>query len=178
MFPRPSYQSQIKQRSVNPVPLALVGRCIPDVAANADNDVSPYAVVLHGETAAYGGTSAATPLWAALIMLINAQLRQRIGFLTPLLYQTRRGGAGLGVIGQLGCRDITKGNNKTAEFGGYEARKGYDAVTGWGTPKGTALLAALQPVSCLPWLAPLLLSDDQKVSIAWLEPLLLSNEHE
>jgi kumamolisin len=174
VFPRPSYQSNVKIRSVNP--LAMLGRCIPDVAANADDDASPYLVVLEGQSIAVGGTSAATPLWAALVTLINARLRQRVGFLTPLLYQTRRGGAGLGVIGEIGCRDIRKGNNITAAFGGYHAHAGYDAVTGWGVPRGTALLTALQPVSALPWLSALLLDDEPPVSVAWLEPLLLSGD--
>ena len=176
IFPRPSYQSNVNIRTVNLLPLAIVGRCIPDVAANADPDRSPYAIVLQGKIVGYGGTSAATPLWAALITLINAHLGERIGFLTPLLYRTRRGGAGRGLIGQLGCKDITKGNNITADFGGYRAREGYDAVSGWGSPKGTALLAALRPVSCIPWLSPLLLDDDSALSIAWMEPLLLSDE--
>jgi kumamolisin len=47
------------------------------------------------------------------------------------------------------CDDITEGNNNTAAAGGYSARSGYDAVTGWGSPKGAALAEALSTQSAL-----------------------------
>ena len=48
--------------------------------------------------------------------------------------------------GQSACHDITVGQNVShpQPGEGYQARQGYDAVTGWGTPNGAALLAALQ----------------------------------
>jgi hypothetical protein len=45
-------------QSVNPG--ALVGRCIPEVAANADWNASPYLLVVDGGAQPNGGTSAAT----------------------------------------------------------------------------------------------------------------------
>ena len=110
---------------------------MPDVAANADWNASPYLLVVDGKVQGNGGTSAASPLWASLVTLVN-QARgagKRIGYLTPLLYQ---GGAG-----SAGCTDITSGDNVTATVGGYRAGPGYDAVSGWGTPNGKQLLAAL-----------------------------------
>jgi kumamolisin len=143
VFPRPNWQEGIKIPSVNPG--AIVGRCIPDIAANADWNASPYLLVVDGGAQPNGGTSAAAPLWAALVALIN-QARgsgKRIGYLTPLLYQSVGGGIGGPTIGQAGCRDVVSGDNVTAHVGGYHTTAGYDAASGWGTPDGKKLLAAL-----------------------------------
>ncbi len=44
----------------------------------------------------------------------------------------------------MGCTDVTSGNNTSSTLGkGYSAGPGFDAVTGWGVPDGTALLQAL-----------------------------------
>jgi kumamolisin len=133
--PPPPWQEGINIPSVNPG--ASAGRCVPDVAANADWNASPYLLVVDGKAQGNGGTSAASPLWASLVTLIN-QARgpgRRIGYLTPLLYQ--------GGVGAAGCTDIRSGDNTTATVGGYSAGPGYDAVSGWGTPNGNQLLAAL-----------------------------------
>jgi kumamolisin len=139
VFKRPPWQSKIGIHSVDPG--ALVGRCIPDVAANADWDASPYLLVVDGGAEPNGGTSAAAPLWASLIALMNAKLGagKRVGYLTPELYHS----VGASTMGSLGCTDVNSGNNNTASIGGYSARPGYDAVAGWGVPNGVKLLAAL-----------------------------------
>jgi kumamolisin len=142
VFPRPSWQSGVTIRSVDPG--SIVGRCVPDLAANADWNASPYLLVVDGKPQGNGGTSAATPLCAALVTLINAQrgAGKRIGYLTPLLYQAA-GGRALGTLGAGACTDVVSGDNNTDKIGGYQAGPGYDAVSGWGTPNGTKLLAAL-----------------------------------
>jgi kumamolisin len=147
VFARPDYQSNITIASVNPG--AINGRCIPDVAANADWIASPYLLVVDGKAQANGGTSAATPLVASLVTLINEQrgAGNRIGYLTPVLYQTQ-GGSGAGItVGTQGCTDVDSGNNTTDAIGGYSAGPGYDAVSGWGTPNGQKLMAALPPAA-------------------------------
>jgi len=143
VFPRPSWQSAIKIPSVNPG--AITGRVIPDIAANADWVASPYLLVVDGGAQANGGTSAATPLVGALITLINATLKapNRTGYLTPVLYGAAPGGAAGSTVGSTCCTDVTSGDNKTATAGGYSAGPGYDAASGWGTPIGTALAAAI-----------------------------------
>ena len=140
-FARPAWQT-VKVASVNPG--AIDGRVVPDVAADASANTG-YWTVVDGQGGASGGTSAAAPLWASLIARINSGLASgtSLGFLTPLLYGNDKNGA---VLGTVGCRDITSGNNATASVGGYTAGKGYDAVTGWGVPIGTALLSALNGV--------------------------------
>jgi kumamolisin len=138
-FNRPQWQN-VKVNSLNNG--GIDGRVLPDIAALAGPPL--YALTLLGKDSPNGGTSASTPLWAALIARINAALpaakRQR--FLTPLLYQA---GANSQPRGQSGCRDITVGQNTSHPQPGvgYQAQEGYDAVTGWGTPDGIALLHAL-----------------------------------
>jgi kumamolisin len=149
MFPRPTFQSGITIKSVNPG--AIVGRVVPDVAAHAESDgrSTGYFWVLDGQGGPNGGTSAAAPLWAALIARINAVLQKekgsgkRVGYLTPVLYQT--GGDGK-PIGASACKDIVSGDNISAAIGGYRAGPGYDAVTGWGSPIGSKLLDALRSI--------------------------------
>ena len=129
IFPRPSWQT-VSIQSINPG--SIEGRVVPDVAADASANTG-YWTVVDGQGGASGGTSAAAPLWASLIARLNAGLGVSVGFLSPLLYQ------GTTPLGQTGCRDITSGNNDTASIGGYSAGPGYDAVSGWGAPIGTAL---------------------------------------
>jgi len=136
-FDRPSWQTATID-SVNPG--SIDGRIVPDVAADASANTG-YWMVVDGQGGASGGTSASAPLWASLIALLNAGLGKPVGYLNPLLYQAGSDGK---TLGQTACRDITSGNNSTASIGGYSAGPGYDAVTGWGVPIGTALLSGLK----------------------------------
>ncbi|HVU95121.1 MAG TPA: S53 family peptidase [Puia sp.] len=136
-FDRPSWQT-VTIDAVNPG--SIEGRIVPDVAADASANTG-YWMVVDGQGGASGGTSASAPLWASLIALLNASLGKPVGYLNPLLYQA---GADGKTLGQSGCRDIISGNNFTASIGGYFAGPGYDAVTGWGVPVGTALLNGLK----------------------------------
>ncbi len=133
VVPVPSWQATINPVSVNPG--KSPGRGVPDVAAVADPNTGYY-VRSGGKNGVAGGTSAAAPLWAALIALINQKLGSPVGYLNPRLYQ---------IIGPAKVlRDITAGDNDTQGLvGGYAAKPGWDECTGWGTPNGMALLAAL-----------------------------------
>jgi kumamolisin len=143
VFTRPDWQKGVTIKSVNPH--SIVGRCIPDISANADGNVSPYLMVADGKKQPVGGTSAASPLVAGLLTLINASrpAGDRVGYLTPVLYQAS--GAGKPTIGAAGCTDVQSGNNTTAPAAGYKAGEGYDAASGWGTPDGVKLAALLSP---------------------------------
>ncbi len=129
-IPLPSWQDNANvPRSVNPG--NHVGRGVPDVAGNAD-PFTGYQVVTDGQTGVVGGTSAVAPLWAGLIVRINQQLGKPAGFINALLYAQEPGAGAL--------NDITSGNNDiTGQIGGYQAGPGWDACTGWGSPKGTVL---------------------------------------
>jgi kumamolisin len=138
IFPRPKWQD-VRIASLNRK--KFDGRVVPDVTALAGPP--GYDMIFKGKTDYGGGTSASAPLWAALIARVNALLppdkRQR--YLTPLLYQKNQ----LGLpVGGVACQDIVEGHNTSSPPGfGYKAAKGFDAVSGWGTPIGMALLLAL-----------------------------------
>lgn len=145
MFARPAWQNTAAAyiKSVNPG--AIDGRVVPDISANADWNASPYLLVVDGKAEPNGGTSAATPLIASLVTLMNQQrgAGHRIGYLTPLLYQAAAGGGAGQTVGSAGCTDVKTGDNTTDAIGGYSAAVGFDAVSGWGTPNGQKLAAAL-----------------------------------
>jgi kumamolisin len=141
IFPREAWQSAVTVVSVNPG--AIVGRCVPDLAANADWSASPYLLVVDGQAQGNGGTSAAAPLVASLIARLNAARtaagKPRAGYVTPLLYQAQGGAA----LGASACTPVLAGDNVTSAAGGYHAGAGYNAVGGWGVPNGGALLRLL-----------------------------------
>jgi alpha-tubulin suppressor-like RCC1 family protein len=114
-------------------------RNVPDVSAVALH-VSVVVNKVHGWT---GGTSAATPLWAGFVALMNQHNAAKglppVGFLNPKLY----------VIGNSAGRDtyfhdITEGatgDSTTTRADGshydriYSASTGFDMASGWGSPK-------------------------------------------
>jgi kumamolisin len=112
----------------------LRGRGVPDVAGDADPQTG-YRVRVDGLDTVIGGTSAVAPLWAALLALLNQQLKKDglgpVGFIQPFLYRAP--------VHSTGFRDVIGGDN-----GAYEAVPGWDACTGWGSPKGNALLGLLR----------------------------------
>ncbi|MCD2196120.1 S53 family peptidase [Actinomycetospora endophytica] len=136
VIPRPSWQQQVSVSRPDDGS-DFDGRVVPDVAALASRPF--YDLIMEGRDAPNGGTSASAPLWASLIARCYATLgpQQKPVFATPRLYE----GDGLPAF-----RDITDGTNtSTPDPGvGYEAGKGYDAVTGWGVPVGINLPPVLR----------------------------------
>ena len=61
------------------------GRGVPDVAGDADPETG-YTILVDGSQQTIGGTSAVAPLWAGLIVLLNASLGKPVGFLQPQIY--------------------------------------------------------------------------------------------
>jgi kumamolisin len=125
-FPLPSYQNGFGV----PSPSGQTGgRGVPDVSGDADPNTG-YNILVDGESAVFGGTSAVAPLWAALLARINQKIGKSVGFLNPLIYAQ--------AVEASGFHDVTEGNN-----GAFSAGEGWDPCTGLGTPDGTQLLAAL-----------------------------------
>lgn len=95
------------------------------------------------EYTGWGGTSFASPMYAAFMSLVNQQAallgNPPVGFLNPLIY----------AIGKSSnytndCHDITTGGNENGSFPTmFSAMSGYDLCTGWGSPHGQALINAL-----------------------------------
>jgi kumamolisin len=130
-FAQPSWQA----KAAVPAPPAgsTGGRGVPDVAGDADPNTG-YSVRVDGQNVVVGGTSAAAPLWASLIALMNQQLGRHLGYLDPSLYSLAGYPASPGPL-----HDITIGSN-----GAYSAGPGWDACTGLGTPDGQRLAQALE----------------------------------
>ena len=115
-------------------------RNIPDVALTADN---VYVRFDNGSAGIFGGTSCAAPLWAGYLALMNEQAVQNsqppIGFINPAIYAICKG-----ANYNTDFHDTTTGNNfRTGSTTKFAATTGYDLCTGWGTPAGPALMAAL-----------------------------------
>ncbi|HUL79029.1 MAG TPA: S53 family peptidase [Vicinamibacteria bacterium] len=135
VFPLPSWQAAAHvPTSANPG--GKVGRGVPDVSGDADADTG-YIIRVDGTEGPTGGTSAVAPLWAGLVALLNQGLGKPVGFINPLLYQSPN---------NVNCfRDVVAGDNAAFPSSKkYAARSGWDACTGWGSPKGAALLAAVK----------------------------------
>ncbi|KAI9687014.1 MAG: hypothetical protein M1820_010522 [Bogoriella megaspora] len=99
-----------------------IGRGVPDVAANGDNG----AIYVGGGFALEGGTSQATPIFAAIInRIVEERIRAGkgpLGFLNPALYKNPSM-----------FNDITNGTNPGCGPLGFSAVPGWDPVTGLGT---------------------------------------------
>jgi len=112
-----------------------VYRNAPDVAAEANTD---NYICYNGTCAGgWGGTSFSAPRWAGYLALVNEESVSRtdstVGFLNPSLYRI-----GLSAGYASDFHDIVRGDNRK-----YSAVKGFDLVTGWGSPNGTDLIEAL-----------------------------------
>ncbi|HKV56966.1 MAG TPA: S53 family peptidase, partial [Ktedonobacteraceae bacterium] len=110
-------------------------REVPDVSANAD-PASGYAVYCTVNNAGcsttgwinVGGTSAAAPLWAGSMALVNQYLQSKgktvVGYANPALYGIFNAQQSLPAF-----HDITSGTNLF-----YPAAAGYDMASGIGSP--------------------------------------------
>jgi len=125
-FALPPWQEGLQATRADGSVAPLSNRGVPDVAADASPG-SGYEVLIDGQAAPVGGTSAVAPLFAGLIARINAQASKPAGFVNATLYRAASA-----------FNDITSGNN-----GSYAAAPGWDACTGLGSPKGRSIAAAL-----------------------------------
>ena len=149
-FARPSYQDHAVAMWYNisaaegklPANASLwnsTGRAYPDVAALA----TPYQTICSGFVQIGTGTSASTPTMAGVISLLNEHRlsagKTALGFLNPLIHK---------VLGPAGAfRDVDVGSipgfydHSTGKRSfGFNAVRGFDPATGWGTPNFPALL--------------------------------------
>jgi tripeptidyl-peptidase-1 len=105
------------------------GRAMPDISAIG----SGFQIVVGGDIGQVLGTSASTPVVAAMVALVNdARMRAgkpSLGWLSPLLYTARVKSV---------LRDVTVGDSAGCLFPddsrspGWSAGEGYDLVTGLG----------------------------------------------
>lgn len=101
------------------------GRAYPDISAQG----SRFKIAVNGTFNAVSGTSASTPLFAGIVALLNdgrrSQGKSDLGFLNPLLYS----------LNGKGFNDITSGASTGCNGSGFPATQGWDASTGFGTPR-------------------------------------------
>ena len=110
----------------------------PDVSANANFSFYVCADQTKCTANDYGGTSFATPMWAAYVALANEQAASQgqasLGFINPALYDILAGSSY-----DTDFHDILTGGNS------YGATVGYDLASGIGSPNGDNLINALVP---------------------------------
>lgn len=120
-------------------------RAFPDIAAMGSNFL--VYMDMFGGWSKVGGTSAATPTVAGVVSFLNAASYKAsgkpLGFLNPLLYQ-------MYAEEPSAFTDVVSGDNKCTEEGcsascqGYLCAKGWDPVTGLGTPVVSKMLSYLE----------------------------------
>jgi len=118
------------------------GRGSPDISAVGINNL----IIQDGVVELVGGTSAASPEVGGVISLLNQisykKTNKPLGFANPFLYAAFAADA-------TNFQDITVGDNICTEAGcsascvGFTCTKGWDPVTGLGTPNYTKLAAYL-----------------------------------
>jgi kumamolisin len=128
-FPRPWYQTT---PGTNSRYSAGGGRQVPDISAAAIN----LPIYYRGRWVSSGGTSAAAPIWAAGMALVNQGLLARIHlfcFGADTFYHALTVGGG-----NKPYTDVVAGNNLY-----YPATAGFDLSTGLGTPNLPAFFNTL-----------------------------------
>jgi subtilase family serine protease len=162
-FPRPSYQNTLPPGSTYtgtspgaPGPNSNM-RGVPDVAYQASSRTGVLVYLTESQTNnqsgagcggaspcstgwyVVGGTSASSPQWAGLTAMADQMAGRDLGFLNPALYQISNNP----IEYAADFYDVTTGCNQTSSLPGYCASKGWDAVTGLGTPNAAALIPDL-----------------------------------
>jgi subtilase family serine protease len=135
---RPSYQDG--------VPGIGAYRGVPDVAAIASPHTGMAVITSTGGGSytieGHGGTSASAPLWAGLIALADQYAGRHLGSVNSAIYRIGRGPQY-----HKAFHDVTSGDNSVSfppeTITGYQAKAGWDPVTGWGSPDASVLVPLL-----------------------------------
>jgi subtilase family serine protease len=129
-------------------------RGVPDVSYNGgvSTGVLVYLDIPGLESGFYvfGGTSAGSPQWAALLAISDQRAGYDLGFINQGLYRI---GESRGRVEAGSFFDITSGNNTFDGIIGYNAGPGWDPTTGFGSPHGIQLvdhlIESVQPLDGL-----------------------------
>ena len=157
-FPVPSYQNNAgipnninSGITGNPVEsFPTTGRGVPDVASNASVTSGYAGLYIGGGLIGLpgNGTSAAAPLWAGLIAVLNSNAGFNIGFANPSFYSFPASDFSpisplFPVPGDPALADCPVDNSNSG-VPGYPTHAPWDAVTGLGSPNGMNLLSSIQ----------------------------------
>lgn len=147
-------------------------RAVPDISADADPFTGFAMGTLTTGTsgtpayseASYGGTSLAAPLVASIVADAQQGQARPLGFINPVLYRLAGTSAihdalpvatasirdravvycGNSACGGLSLDPFDVQSTSMAGYSGQLTRKGYDTMTGLGTPNGQSFIAALR----------------------------------
>ncbi|PRP86285.1 tripeptidyl peptidase I precursor [Planoprotostelium fungivorum] len=104
------------------------GRALPDISTVGES----FQIVVGGDVASVDGTSCSAPTFGGMVSIINGLRlkagKKPVGFINPLLYKAATVTQGRAYY------DVTSGNNGDWLCPGFDAVKGWDPVTGLGTP--------------------------------------------
>jgi subtilase family serine protease len=142
IFNRPSYQAGVRT-------IVRSRRGVPDISMSAafSGGVASYASYVEARAGwgPVGGTSEATPEFAGIVAIADQYAHRRLGLVSRYLYT-------LAARHAHGLIDVTQGNNSVAfalptggtyTIKGYQAKRGYDLVTGLGTLNASLLIPEL-----------------------------------
>jgi kumamolisin len=122
IFAIPGYQKGVSGKA------SKTNRNLPDLAFP-----SQFAdIFFGGHWLAFGGTSWSCPIYVALQLEVNQVQGSRFGWVNPSIYSLFKSS------GYAHFYDVTKGSN-----GNFNAKTGYDNVTGIGSPRADAFANAL-----------------------------------
>jgi subtilase family serine protease len=145
LYAQPKFQRSAFKADGKGKGKGTLGRGVPDIAYNAGVNggvLTVCSVCNNGVPAVFlfGGTSAGTPQWAGLTAIADQVAHHRLGDINPTLYKIADNKNRFAAT----MHDVTVGNNDVAEIGGgFETAKGWDPVTGLGTPKAAQLVPML-----------------------------------
>ncbi|PWI44749.1 peptidase S53 [Streptomyces sp. ICBB 8177] len=171
VYGQPSYQKGVVPASMSRVKVGnrvVSGRTVPDIAADGDPDTGMLTgyteSTSNGKPGPYrtmpnAGTSLATPLIAGLVADAQQGRTTPFGFIDPLLYRlsgtsalhdalpatasTPQEDRGAYLTGD-GSVGLDVFDSQERAYTGQVTAKGYDTMTGVGTPNGAAFLAGLR----------------------------------
>jgi subtilase family serine protease len=170
---QPAYQKGVVPASMSRVSVGkriVTGRAVPDIAADGDPDSGILTGYIASGTDAHpgpyqtevnAGTSLATPLVAGLVADAQQGQKSAFGFINPLLYRlagTRAFHDILPVTASMPQQDrdayepASEGISPAVDVFDSQERadtqqvtaKGYDTMTGVGTPNGAAFITGLR----------------------------------
>ncbi|BCU69373.1 protease pro-enzyme activation domain-containing protein [Stygiolobus caldivivus] len=147
LYPKPWYQYGINGTL----------RASPDVAADANPYTGEIIYVL-GQEEVIGGTSLASPLWAGVVADVISQTHKPVGLLNNILYWIYSNSS----LYQKVFHQVDFGFN-----GLYTAHKGYNPVTGLGTPDYYWLLKAVEAYEKIPKLSVSVTVSEPGVQYPW-----------
>ncbi|HEX4088315.1 MAG TPA: S53 family peptidase [Trebonia sp.] len=174
LWKQPAYQKGVVPAALSRSPgHSGLYRSVPDLSASADpatamavglltiaKNKKPVFSMVPG-----GGTSEATPLVAGMVAAAQQGMKKPFGFLNPVLYTLAGTRAFRDVlpltaatpslyrgvtcnVAACGVRELrlfdVQSDNKAAGYSGQVTLKGYDTMTGLGTPDGQSFISALR----------------------------------